>query len=185
MLDTLDDTLDEVRERAVGFVNADGRSSRHVVLGVGLAIGTALLASAVANGVIKPSRLKRSNLARGEGAVTERPKGAFGLILPAVFSATTLSAVRVWNAPSAPARRTAIQLWTLAQGVNAAWLAARPRSLPAQVLAAMSTAGLAAAFAHFARKLDQRAGELASPFGSTARVANRISETVDDQPTVH
>ncbi len=178
------DTLDDVRDRAAEFLNSDGRSARHVALGVALTLGAALLASAVANGVVKPSRLRRSNLQRREGAVTERPKGAFGLILPAVFSATTLSAVRVWNAPTAPARRTAIQLWALAQGVNATWLAARPRSLPLQVLAAMSTAGLAAAFAHYARKLDQRAGELASPFGSGVRVANRIGDTVEERSSV-
>ena len=42
------------------------------------------------------------------------------------FTATTLSARRVWNAPALPGRNRTLGLWALAQGVNALWLAARP-----------------------------------------------------------
>jgi hypothetical protein len=38
----------------------------------------------------------------------------------------------------------------------------------------MSSAGMAAAFAHEARKMDTRAGKMASPLGSGVRMANRI-----------
>ena len=84
----------------------------------------------------------------------------------AVFSATTLSAVRVWNAPPRRERTVAMGLWAAAQTVNAVWLGLRPSSLWQQVLAAMSSAGLAAAFAHEARKLDEGAGKMAAPHGA-------------------
>ncbi len=185
MLEQLEDTIDDVRDQAVDFLNSEGRSGAHVALGIGLTLGVALLATATATGAIKPAAARRSHRLHGDAPVTERPRGPLSLVLPAVFSATTLSAIRVWNAPSVPARRSAMQLWALAQGVNATWLAARPRSLPGQVLAAMTTAGLAAAFAHQARKLDRRAGMLAAPFGAATRIANRVDKAVDDRPTVH
>lgn len=184
-LDHLEDGFSDVREKAVELLNSEGRSSAHVALGVGLTVGIALLASLTATTTIRPRRSPRRQLGVDGAPVTERPRGPLSLILPAVFSATTLSAIRVWNAPSAPARRSAMQLWALAQGVNAGWVAARPRSLPGQVLAAMTTAGLAAAFAHQARKLDRRAGMLASPIGGGTRLANRVSRAVDEQPTMH
>lgn len=180
MLDGLDETIDEVREQAAEFLNSEGRSGAHVALGVLLTVGVALAATAAAAGAPRARRLRN-----GDAPVTERPRGTLSLILPAVFSATTLSAVRVWNAPSDPARRQAIRLWGAAQGINALWLAVRPRSLAGQMLAAMSTAGLAAAFAHAARKLDRRAGQLASPVGRGLSMANMVSDRVADRPTMH
>lgn len=107
------------------------------------------------------------------------------LILPAVYSVTTLSAVRVWNAPSRPERTAALGLWAAAQALNAVWIAMRPASRGLQIAAAMSSAGLAAAFAHEARKLDERAGKLASPTGGRVRLANLIQRKADHQPTGH
>jgi hypothetical protein len=50
----------------------------------------------------------------------------------------------------------------------------------------MASAGLAAAFAHEARKLDPDAGKLASPIGQGTRVMNAIQRKVsDDHRTVH
>lgn len=171
---TIDTALDDVRDAATDFLNADGRSTGHVAFGIAMTVGVALLATALATGAIRPQPRTARSLAHGDGPVTERPRGAFSLVLPAVFSATTLSAVRVWNAPAAPARTKAMQLWALAQGVNAVWLAARPRSLSGQMLAAMTSAGLAAAFAHEARKLDPGAGKLAAPTGRGVSFANFV-----------
>ncbi|MDP2116288.1 MAG: TspO protein, partial [Brevundimonas sp.] len=100
-------------------------------------------------------------------------------------SATTLSAVRVWNAPARPERTAAMGLWAGAQALNAVWIALRPASRGLQIAAAMSSAGLAAAFAHEARKIDARAGKLASPIGGGVRMANRVEDSVEDRPTVH
>lgn len=170
----LDETIDDVREAAEGLLNSEGRSLRHVALGVALTAGFALLATAVATRAIPPRPRSTRSLARGDGALVERPRGAMSLILPAVFSATTLSALRVWNAPGAPGRNGALRLWGLAQAVNAVWLALRPRSRAGQVAAAMTSAGLAAAFAHEARKFDLAAGRIAAPTGAGVHVANAL-----------
>jgi benzodiazapine receptor len=182
----IDETIDDVREAAADFLNAGERSPGHVALGVAVTIGFALLASGLATGAIKPPRRTASQLRDGSASVAERPRGAFSLVLPAVFSATTLSAVRVWNAPSNKTRTSAMILWAGAQAINAAWIALRPASRGMQIAAAMTSAGLAAAFAHEARKLDATAGKLASPTGRGVRMANFIDRKAEaSQTTVH
>lgn len=178
---TVEETLDEALYTAAGFVNAGDRPARHVALGLALTVGFALASAALAKGVVEPRRRSLAHAMAQEGAVTERPRGSLGLLIPAVFSATTLSALRVWNAPSRRERTRALALWAVAQAANAALLAFRPVSRVGQVAAAMTSAGLAAAFAHEARRVDVRAGKMAAPFGSTTRLANRI----EDQATVH
>ena len=181
----IDETLDDVREAAVDFLNAGERSPGHVALGVAATVGFALLATAVANGALKPHRRSFAQLKDGSAPVTERPRGAFSLVLPAVFSATTLSAVRVWNAPARPQRTNAMILWAGAQAVNAIWIALRPASRGMQIAAAMTSAGLAAAFAHEARKLDPTAGKLANPTARGVSFANAVERKTDSQPTMH
>lgn len=182
--DTLDETLDDVREAASEFLNSEGRSLGHVVLGAAVTAGFALLATALATRAIKPRPAALH--AHDDGPITERPRGALSLILPAVFSATTLSALRVWNAPDLPGRNRTLGLWALAQGVNALWLAARPSSLRGQMAAAMTSAGLAAAFAHQARTLDVGAGKMAAPTGVGVRLVNQVERKIDEhRPTVH
>jgi len=182
---TIDDVFDDVQDRASDLLNAEGRSSVHVATGIVLTVGFALLATAIASGSLKPKRTVK-HLRDRAGPVTEKPQGAFSLILPAVFSATTLSAVRVWNAPTSRERSLAMGLWFAAQTVNAIWLGLRPSSLRSQVAAAVSSAGLAAAFAHEARKLDDDAGKIASPTGAGVRVANFIQRKTDQSgATVH
>ena len=174
----IDDILDDARDAAGDFLNAHERDAGHVVLGVAVTIGFALGAALLARQTIRPRHVRLNG---NEAPITERPRGPLSLILPAVFSATTLSAVRVWNAPPRRERTTAMGLWAAAQALNAVWIALRPASRGLQIAAAMSSAGLAAAFAHEARKIDTRAGKLASPMGAGVRVANRIEE----EATVH
>ncbi len=178
----IDNILDDARDAAGDFLNANERDIGHVALGVALTVGFALGATLLARRTIKPSPL---HLAEGDAAITERPRGPLSLILPAVFSVTTLSAVRVWNAPARPGRTTAMSLWAAAQALNAVWIALRPTSRGLQIAAAMSSAGMAAAFAHEARKLDEGAGKLASPTGGRVRLANFLQRKADHQPTVH
>ena len=167
----IDDAIDDVRDAATDFLNSEGRSASHVAMGIALTAGFALLATGLASGALRPKRTLK-HVRNQDKPITEKPRGAMSLILPAVFSATTLSAVRVWNAPPRRERTVAMGLWLAAQTVNAVWLGLRPSSLRSQVLAAMSTAGLAAAFAHEARKLDEGAGKLAAPTGVGVRVGN-------------
>ncbi len=182
----INDTLDDVREAAADFLNAGERSASHVALGILATAGFALFATAIASGAIKPPRRTAAQLRDRAAPVAERPRGAFSLILPAVFSATTLSAVRVWNAPSNKTRTSAMILWTGAQAINAAWIALRPASRGMQIAAAMTSAGLAAAFAHEARKLDPTAGKLANPTARGVSFANVIDRKAEaSQSTVH
>lgn len=178
---SVDDALDQAVDKASDFLNAQDRHPGHVALGLALTIGLALGSAALAHGLVEPRRRSRAQALRGQGAVTERPRGGLGLLLPAVFSATTLSAVRVWNAPSRRERTLALTLWALAQSANAALLALRPTGRAPQILAAMTSAGLAAAFAHEARRVDVRAGKLATPYGKATHMANRVEEAA----TVH
>jgi tryptophan-rich sensory protein len=178
---SVEDTLEGALDGAAEFLNAGDRPAHHVALGLAVTVGFALASAALAKGVVEPRRRTRLQAMKGEGPVTERPRGSLGLLIPAVFSATTLSALRVWNAPSRTERTNALSLWAVAQAANAALLAIRPSSRVGQIAAAMTAAGLAAAFAHEARRVDVRAGKLAAPFGSTTRMANRV----EDRATVH
>lgn len=176
-------SIDDAIDAAADFLNADERDVGHVVLGVAITVGFALLATAAATGVIGPRRRTVRQVREGNAPVTERPMGAFSLVLPAVFSATTLSAVRVWNAPATPTRTFAMGLWAGAQAINAIWIAMRPASRGMQIAAAMTSAGLAAAFAHEARKLDTRAGKLASPTGMGVRIGNLFDRKAKETST--
>jgi len=174
----IDDAIDDVRDAATDLLNSEGRSAVHVVTGVVLTAGFVLLATGLASGALRPKRTMKQVRGR-DLPITEKPRGAFSLILPAMFSATTLSAVRVWNAPARPERTRAMGLWLAAQTVNAVWLGLRPVSMWKQVAAAMSTAGLAAAFAHEARKLDEGAGKMAAPTGVGVRIGNFLHRQAD------
>lgn len=178
----IDEVLDDARDAATEFLNAEGRGTGHVLLGVALTVGFALAATVFARQTIRP---RPEHLANDDAPNTERPRGPLSLILPAVFSVTTLSAVRVWNAPPARERTIAMGLWAAAQALNAVWIAMRPASRSLQIAAAMSTAGMAAAFAHEARKLDARTGKLAAPMGGGTHLANLVQGKSPEQATLH
>ena len=179
---SIDNALDDARDAATDFLNAEGRDARHVLLGVALTVGFALAATAFASRTVRP---RPRYLVEDDAPITERPRGPLSLILPAVFSVTTLSAVRVWNAPPARERTVAMTLWAGAQALNAVWIALRPAGRAMQIAAAMSSAGLAAAFAHEARRLDARAGKLAAPSGGGVHLANMVQKKAEGRPTVH
>lgn len=179
---SIDTAFDDARDAAADFLNAEGRKPGHVVVGLAVTVGFALAATLFATRTLAPTRDRPGD---GHAPVTERPRGPLSLILPAVFSATTLSAVRVWNAPPRRERTTAMGLWAAAQALNAVWIALRPAGRNLQIAAAMSSAGMAAAFAHEARKLDERAGKMASPTGGGVRAANVLERQTQDRPTLH
>lgn len=179
------DFVEDARDAALDLVNADKDEIGHVVLGVVVTAGFALAATFLANKALQP-RLSASDIRSGARPVTERPRGAMSMIVPAVFSATSLSAVRVWNGPKSQRRTGTLALWAATQVVNAIWLAARPAGRGFQIAAAMASAGMAAAFAHEARKLDEGAGKMASPIGGATRLMNKVEDKLaDHRPTVH
>jgi hypothetical protein len=154
-----------ITDKVRSALNADHREPGHVMAGLAVAAGATLLTTWLATRLTPPM---------SGPAITERPRGAFALILPAALSAGSLSLLRVWNAPRSPSRAAALRLWGAAQLANALWLGVRPRSLAGQMLAAMSTAGMAAAFANRARHVDDDAGKLAAPMGGGVRLGNRL-----------
>lgn len=169
------------------FLNSEGRPGGHVLLGAGLAVGAALLATGLAARAARPLEPEED---RRDGTFIEKPRNPLGVILPALFSATTLSGLRVWNAPASAARASALRVWVGAQAINALWLAVRPRRMAGQMLAAMTSAGLAAAYAHYARQLDRRSGVIAAPQGRGVGMVNLLSERIaprrdEPAPTLH
>ena len=49
----IDDVLDDAREAATGFLNAEGRHPGHVLLGVAVTVGFALAATAFASRTVQ------------------------------------------------------------------------------------------------------------------------------------
>jgi tryptophan-rich sensory protein len=86
-------------------------------------------------------------------------------VWPALFSVTSLAALRVWNAPDSPDRNRALGLWAGLQGLSMLWMAWAPRDRTTQIVAAVSTAGLTAAYAHQAAYVDRKAAGLIAPTG--------------------
>jgi len=118
------DAIDEI-------ANSRGRSTRHLLVGAGLTVGavlaSALIARANSPTADHPQIERRYN--RLKQPSFSPPKAAFAVIWPPLFLALTLSGLRVWNAPSSPARTQALTLWGVVQALNAVWMALGPRRL--------------------------------------------------------
>lgn len=183
--------LERGREAVAELLNSEGRSGGHVALGLLLCAGAVALSAAAGAGGAR--RVDRHGLRRpgrpGDDAVVEAPRSLLAIAGPALLSATTLSAVRVWNAPDTAARSRALGLWALLQGLNGVWMALRPRGLPQQVASAMIVAGVTAAYAHEARKLDKKAATIVAPVVGRAALGNLMSDLGhhrhEARPTVH
>ena len=146
-MEDFDDLIDTARDKAEDFLNAGTRDWGHIATGALLTAGFAVAVTVLAR-EIAPDQ-KHTSFSRQ----MKREVKQGNWLLPAVFSANSLSAIRVWNSPARKGRATAMGLWAMAQTANAWWLAARPRDRWTQIGAAMVSAGLAAAFAYEARRL--------------------------------
>lgn len=150
-MEDFEDLIDTASDKATDFLNANGRDWKHVAMGAALTAGFAIAVTVLAKEAA-PNPSTRALARRVKNEVK-----AGNLLLPAVFSANTLSALRVWNSRARTGRARTMGLWALAQTANAWWLTARPRNRWSQIGAAMASAGLAAAFAYEARRLDVEA----------------------------
>lgn len=167
--------LERGRDIAEHVLNAEDREARHVALGLALAIGVGVL------GALAATRgghmVDRRRLARGDDPeVVQAPKGLSSAALPLILSVSTLSALRIWNAPASPGRTRALGLWAGLQALNAAAMALHPRRFGQQMAAALLTAGLTTAYAHEAGKLDQRAGGIAFPRWGRVGLSNLMKD---------
>lgn len=169
--------LAEGRKAATEILNSEGRSGVHVLTGLALCAGAvALSALLAARGA---GAMDRAGLHRDDGRdVVEPPRSLPALIGPALLSAATLSALRVWNAPASPARTRALGLWGGLQALNGLWMALRPQRLASQIAAALTVAGVTAAYAHEARKLDRGAATIVPPVVGRAGLGNLVREAV-------
>jgi translocator protein len=146
-MEDIEELIDTARDKAEDFLNAGDRGWDHVAKGALLTVGFAVAVTVLAR-EIAPKQSARTFSRRMKNEMK-----AGNWLMPAVFSANSLSALRVWNSPARKGRTTAMGLWALAQTANAWWLAARPQNRWSQIGAAMVSAGLAAAFAFEARRL--------------------------------
>lgn len=149
------DVAHEAQEKIVETLNADGRSLRHVVAGAAIcALLVSVSAAMAAARPVPPS----------PGAEPER--GPFlRAIWPAVFSVTTLAALRIWNAPPSQHRTQALSLWSVLQASNLAMTFWRPRTRQARFVAAATTAALTTAYVRAAAEVDQKAATMTAPTG--------------------
>lgn len=164
--------LERGREIVEDLLNAEDRGGSHVLLGVLLLAGVGLTTAALSTGGAREvDRTGVRERTPGHGVV-EKPRSVLSALAPILFSASTLSALRVWNAPSEQARSRALGLWAGSQLLNALIIAARPRRFSGQVAGAMAAAGLASAYAFEARKLDRRAATIATPVAGGVGLSN-------------
>lgn len=147
---------ERAQDKIQAAINAKGRSGRHVALGLLLCAGAIGATAVIA--AIKPQPV-------APGA-PRQPRASLGrAIWPALFSVTTIAALRVWNAPESPARTRALSLWGGLQGLNAMWMLLRPKDRITQIAATLSTVTLTAIYARAAQDVDVKAGEMVAPAG--------------------
>ena len=165
------------RDAVDDIANSRGRSTRHLLIGLGLTAG-AVMASALiarANSPIPENPDIKRDYDRLEQPGFSPPKAAFGLIWPPLFLALTLSGLRVWNAPSSPARTQALTLWGVVQALNAVWMALGPSRLGGQLTAAVVSLGTSAAYAWRARQVDAPAAGMVTPYVGWIGFANVLT----------
>ncbi len=146
---------DKAQDKATEALNAEGRSASHVAIGAGVAVVLIGLTAAL-------SARRAPALAPGGEPVRNPVAKA---VWPAVFSMTTLAALRVWNAPASKARTQALGWWGVLQVSNVLLTLWRPTGKAGQVAAATATAGLTTMYAHVAAEVDQKAASVAAPSG--------------------
>lgn len=165
------------RDAVDDLANSRGRTTRHLLVGLGLTVG-AVLASALIARANSPTS-DHPKIAEQYDALEKPgfspPKAAFGLIWPPLFLALTLSGLRVWNAPSSPARTQALTLWGVVQALNAVWMALGPRRLGGQLTAAVVSLGTSAAYAWRARQVDAPAAAMVTPYVGWIGFANVLT----------
>ena len=175
--------LSRAGDRLVETVNPGGRSAPHVAAGVLVCLGV-VAASALLARRSEPGAYQR-HLEREAGG----DRGALSAVWPALFSITTLAALRLWNAPSSPERTRALTLWGASQALNAAWMVVSPRLRLLELAGGLATAALTAAYAREARRADARAGGMAAPAAGLA-IGNLVTGEVwrrsaPAKPTLH
>lgn len=165
------------RDAIDGLANSHGRSTRHLMIGLGVTAG-AVLASALiarANAPIPANPDVRKAYDRLEPTPLQPPRSVFAVVWPPLFLALTISGLRIWNAPPSPARTQALTLWGAVQALNALWMALGPRHLGGQLAASVASLGTSAAYAWRAKQVDAPAANMVAPYVGWVGFANVLT----------
>ncbi|CAN7486782.1 tryptophan-rich sensory protein [Phenylobacterium sp. LjRoot219] len=180
-----------VRGAVDNLANSRGRSTQHLLIGLGVT-ATAVLGSAIIarlNAPTPDNPKVRAAYDRLDKPAMQPPPKAFAVIWPPLFLALTVSGLRIWNAPRSPARTQALTLWGVVQALNAMWMALGPRRLGGQLATAITTLGTAAAYVWRARQIDPPAARMVAPYVGWIGFANVLTEELwrknAAKPTLH
>ena len=167
-----------VRGAVDSLANSGGRSTQHILVGLGLTAGAVALSALVARfNAPAPDNLEvYSDYEELEQPALKPPPKVFAMVWPPLFMALTLSGLRIWNAPRSAARTQALTLWGTVQGLNAIWMALGPRRLGGQLATAVASLGTAGAYVWRARKVDPPAASMVAPYVGWIGFANVLSE---------
>jgi benzodiazapine receptor len=180
-----------VRGAVDSLANSRGRSTTHLLVGLGL------MAAAVAvSGLIARANAPTADHPKIYAAYQALehprftpPRPIFLYVWPPLFLALTMSGLRIWNAPNSPARAQALTLWGVIQGLNALWMALGPRRLASQLATAIATLGAAAIYLWRAGRVDAPAAGIVTPYVGWIGFANVLTEELwrknRDNPTIH
>jgi benzodiazapine receptor len=165
------------RDAIDGLANSQGRTTRHLLIGLGVTAG-AVIASAIiarANAPIPANPKVEKAYDKLDSSPLQPPKSAFAMIWPPLFLALTISGLRIWNAPASPARTQALTLWGAVQALNALWMALGPKHLGGQLAASVASLGTSAAYAWRARRVDAPAANMVAPYVGWVGFANVLT----------
>jgi len=179
-----------VRGAVDTLANSRGRSTEHLLVGLGVTaaavLGSALIARMNAPTPANPKAQARYQ-ALEQPSFTP-PRSAFAAIWPPLFLALTVSGLRIWNAPKSAPRTQALTLWGVVQALNALWMALGPAKLGGQLAAAIASLGTSAAYVWRARRIDPPAANLVAPYVGWIGFANVLTEELwrkNAKPTIH
>lgn len=172
------------------LANSRGRSTEHLLIGLGVTaaavLGSAAIARLNAPTPDNPKVYAKYQALKRPGFTP--PRSAFGIIWPPLFLALTISGLRIWNAPKSAARTQALTLWGAVQALNALWMALGPGKLGGQLAAAVASLGSSAAYVWRARRVDPPAANLVAPYVGWIGFANVLTEELwrrNPKPTIH
>ena len=180
-----------IRGAVDSLANSRGRSTQHILVGVGLTVGAVAISALVArmNTQQDDAYEAYSDYDAPTYDQPKPPSKLFANLWPPLFMALTLSGLRIWNAPRSAARTQALTLWGAVQALNGVWMVLGPRRLGGQLAAAVASLGTAAAYVWRARQVDPPAANMVAPYVGWMGVANALSESLAKKPaepwTVH
>jgi benzodiazapine receptor len=165
-----------------GMVEVPARpvtTTGHVLLGLILAAGAVATAELIANRQkhrdLDPDLM--SDYAEMQSPVANPRKAAFAFIWPSMFTALTISGLRVWNSPTGPTRTRALTLWGLVQAFSATWMALGPKRVGGRVAAAVASIGAGAVYAWHASKVAPPPGAVAAPSAGWMGLATLLGDS--------